>query len=212
MSQFQVRIDKVVTNGAYAYRIFQDGVGQKDVNNVRHHRSGSGRREGGRRGTSGRPDGDFGIDDGAEFVNRATLKAELERDEGRRLQAYKDSRGWWTIGVGHLLGASPRMNEITDEECDALLDMDMTIAERRAISIIREAVYDSLDDARQRVLVNMAFNLGDGLADFKHFLAAVTTGDVEEACKEMEASDWWGQVGDRAVRLQDMWRSGGAFA
>ena len=34
MSQFQVRIDKVVTNGAYCYRIYQDGVGQKDVNNV----------------------------------------------------------------------------------------------------------------------------------------------------------------------------------
>jgi hypothetical protein len=34
MSQFQVRIDAVTTNGPYAYRIYKGGAGQKDVNNV----------------------------------------------------------------------------------------------------------------------------------------------------------------------------------
>ena len=32
MSQFAVRIQKVVTNGPYSYVIIQDGVGQKDAN------------------------------------------------------------------------------------------------------------------------------------------------------------------------------------
>jgi len=34
MSQFSATIVKVITNGPYAYALFKDGVGQKDVNNV----------------------------------------------------------------------------------------------------------------------------------------------------------------------------------
>ena len=34
MSTFAVRIIAVATNGPYAYSIFKDGVGQKDVNTV----------------------------------------------------------------------------------------------------------------------------------------------------------------------------------
>ena len=33
MAQFQVRIISVVTNGPYAYSLFKNGVGLKDVNN-----------------------------------------------------------------------------------------------------------------------------------------------------------------------------------
>jgi len=34
MSQFQARIIRVVTNGPFAYSLFKDGAGQKDVNNI----------------------------------------------------------------------------------------------------------------------------------------------------------------------------------
>ena len=34
MSQFSAVIVKIITNGPYAYALFKDGVGQKDVNNV----------------------------------------------------------------------------------------------------------------------------------------------------------------------------------
>jgi hypothetical protein len=34
MSVYTVRISQVVTNGPYAYTIYKDGVGQKDVNSV----------------------------------------------------------------------------------------------------------------------------------------------------------------------------------
>ena len=33
--------------------------------------------------------------------------AVLEAREGDKLQAYRDSRGLWTIGVGHLTNAYP---------------------------------------------------------------------------------------------------------
>ena len=34
MAQFQARIIRVVTNGPFAYSLFKDGIGQKDVNNL----------------------------------------------------------------------------------------------------------------------------------------------------------------------------------
>ena len=58
---------------------------------------------------------------------------------------------------------------------------------------------------RQRVLANMAFNLGiDGLLGFRHTLLAMEQGRYDEAVIGMMGSKWAGQVGDRAVRLAKM--------
>jgi lysozyme len=54
----------------------------------------------------------------------------------------------------------------------------------------------------QRVIVNMAFNLGySRLKGFKRMLAAVSNRDYERAAKEMEDSKWYGQVGRRSKEL-----------
>ena len=138
------------------------------------------------------------------------LRDELIRDEGRSLTAYKDSVGLWTIGVGHLLGQSMRMSTITADECDALLAWDVKNAEA-----LVALIFPSLDPTRgytsyepeyvrQRALVNMAFNLGGRLKDFRKFVAAVNQSDWEKAAVEMMDSKWAKQVGKRAVRLRDM--------
>ena len=63
--------------------------------------------------------------------------------------------------------------------------------------------------ARQRVLLNMCFNLGSGgLLEFRKSLAAMERGDFETAAREMKASKWATQVGDRADRLAALMRSG----
>jgi lysozyme len=129
------------------------------------------------------------------------LKAELERDEGRRLTAYRDSLGYWTIGVGHLLGGSPRMSSITERECEALLGCDIEDAEKVARDLF--AGFDDLDPVRQRVLINMAFNLGNRLAQFKRFRVAVAEKRWQDAATSMEDSLWYSQVKARAVRLKD---------
>jgi lysozyme len=147
-------------------------------------------------------------------VNYTTLKAELERDEGRRLTAYRDSLGYWTIGVGHLLGSSPRMSSITDAECDALFVADVQAAEKFLDTHLPSAQYWAPyhGEAPYRALVNMAFNLGPKLLEFKKFLAALSGAepDFTTAAKEMLDSLWAKQVGDRAQRLHDMILSGGA--
>ena len=134
-------------------------------------------------------------------MDRDKLKEELIRDEGLRLTAYKDSVGLWTIGVGHLLGAHARMTVITLEEAYALLEADINMAEMVARFHAGAA---EADEVRFRALVNMAFNLGNGLGEFKRFLGAVGRADWPKAAIFMMESKWARQVGKRAVRLRDM--------
>lgn len=140
---------------------------------------------------------------------------ELRRDEGERLKSYRDTMGLWTIGVGHLIdparGADPAPfgrdlrngATITAAESAELLNRD--ISEKMAELDKRLSWWRELDEVRQRVLVNMAFNLGvAGLLAFKNTLAFIRQGDYAGAARGMLASAWAQQVGQRAHRLADM--------
>lgn len=142
-------------------------------------------------------------------INRDLLSKELIRDEGMRLESYKDSVGLWTIGVGHLLGPTQRMTTITRDEMWALLEHDIDTALDGAYLLVKRWTDREFSSARGRALVNMAFNLGiDRLAGFKKFIAALNVYDWPTAAKEMMDSKWSTQVGARATRLRDMILSG----
>lgn len=144
----------------------------------------------------------------ADTFDRAALRAELELDEGRRSRAYQDSRGIWTVGVGFNLEA----NALPDDVIDRLLDISIDNAVL-ALDVL-EPRWRELDDDRQRVLVNMAFNLGAlGFAKFGRMRAAVRSyldgggqAALALAADEMLRSRWAEQVGKRAVRLADRMR------
>ena len=66
-----------------------------------------------------------------------------------------------------------------------------------------------LNEVRQRVLVDMAFNMGIvGLLSFKRTLATIQAGDYQQAATMMLDSRWAGQVGQRAERLAHMMVTG----
>lgn len=132
------------------------------------------------------------------------LIEELRRDEGVRYNPYHDTVGVLTVGVGHNLKAKALPDgwtyPLTDEQVDKLLASDV------------EEVFDGLDRVlpwwrgldytRQRVIANMAFNLGlQGLLGFKNTLAAIQQGRYADAGAGMRASKWAKQVGVRATRL-----------
>lgn len=129
------------------------------------------------------------------------LREDLLRDEGERFEAYKDSVGLWTIGVGHLLGTRERMTDITPAESRALLDGDIQQAMRTADRWVPE--WRSESGGRARALVNLAFNLGNNLEQFVRFRTAVAMGDWQGAARELADSRWAQQVGARAKRIQD---------
>jgi lysozyme len=106
------------------------------------------------------------------------------------------------VGVGWNLTDVGLPDDIIDE----LLRRGVDEAERRCRALVPR--WEEIDDARQRVLLNMAFNLGDRLRQFKRLLAAIGEGDYEAAATEMLRSAWATQVKGRATRLAAMMRKG----
>ncbi len=140
-------------------------------------------------------------------MDLARLRTDLYRDEGKKLDAYRDTRGFWTIGCGHLLGGSPRMSSITGRECDALLNIDIEDALAATIRVFPFA--EMLDDVRLRAIVNMTFNRGEERMRRSETIGpairtARMTGDWVPVDSAIMASPWAAEVGDRAVRLAHM--------
>jgi lysozyme len=145
------------------------------------------------------------------------LRQQIIRDEGRVDHAYQDSmegkcdhcgqsRGYWTIGVGHLIDDRKR-GYLPDFIIDTLLEYDIAKVQRELIAALPWFI--ELDPPRQAVLVNMGFNLGvAGLLKFAKTLAAIKTGSYHEAAIHMLDSKWARQVGVRAQRLATQMETG----
>lgn len=135
--------------------------------------------------------------------DRAALIRQIRLHEGERLKPYRCTAGKLTIGVGRNLDD----RGITSEESAMLLDNDIRLLE---VELFRALPWASaLDDVRQRVLLDMAFNLGlPGLLQFKRTLEAIRTGQYQQAATMMLDSLWARQVGQRAERLSRMMATG----
>lgn len=144
------------------------------------------------------------------------LRERLIKEEGVRLFPYKDSRGIWTIGVGHNIEADPLMmpflakliaSGITYEKAMSLLDADILKAKTQLAQALPWVV--SLDPVRRDVLVDMTFNMGiNTLLKFTRTLMLVKDDRYEEAAVEMLDSEWAKQVGIRATALSIIMKTG----
>ena len=135
--------------------------------------------------------------------NRELLVYELSRDEDVRTKPYKDSVGKLTIGVGRNLDDKG----LSKAEINILLNNDINACEA---DLDREMPWwRRLTDNRQRVMLNMCFNLGiTRLKGFKSMLRDVQNGLYDQAAVEMLDSLWARQVGGRAVRLAKLMKNG----
>lgn len=133
-----------------------------------------------------------------------SLRDQLIRHEGLRLKPYKDIVGKLTIGVGRNLDDVG----ISKEEAMMLLDNDIRTA---AMGLLKALPWIAkLDQPRQQVLINMAFNMGiPTLLTFKNTLQYVEDGDYAMAAENMLHSLWARQVGPRAVELAGIMKNGG---
>jgi lysozyme len=143
-------------------------------------------------------------------MTTAYLISDLKRDEGLRSEAYPDPLSGgdpWTIGYGHT-GPEVHAGLIwNQDQCEDALAEDIVTHEEGLDTEI--PWWRGLDDLRQDVLSNMAFNLGvGGLLNFQNMLAATQAGDYTTAAAEMLDSQWANQVGQRAVRLSDQMATG----
>ena len=133
---------------------------------------------------------------------------QLKRQEGLRLEAYQDTLGNWTVGIGHTPAFAGQT--ITEAQADSLLIQDLNAAQTDLLSSLPWCF--SLSVPRYCVLWNMCFNMGIGrLLEFRLMLAAVRTGNYAEAAKQMLNSLWAEQVKERATELAEQMETGTWF-
>jgi len=110
-----------------------------------------------------------------------------------------------TIGVGRNIDD----NGLREDEIDYLLTNDL----HAAMADLDHNLpwWRSLDPVRQRVMANMMFGMGwPTFSQFARFFSAVHQHRWSDAATEMINSRWHNQVGDRALRLEQMMRTGNA--
>lgn len=132
-----------------------------------------------------------------------SIEEQLTLHEGLRTKVYKCPAGKWTVGVGRNL----EDRGITNDEALYLLRNDI-----KSISnalTLKYTWFAYLDKVRQKVCIDMAFNLGiGGFSRFQNMIRALAVKDYQKAAKEMEDSAWYHQVGARGKRLAEMMRTG----
>lgn len=136
-------------------------------------------------------------------MNIPKLREMLTLHEGLKLKPYLCTAGKTTIAIGRNLDDVG----ITREEADMMLDHDIDRCIEELDRVL--ASWRTHDDVRQNVLIELVFNLGiTRFLGFRKMIAALTAYDYATAAKEMKDSRWYTQVGQRAVTMCEMMRTG----
>nr|USU33870.1 lysozyme [Methylobacterium sp. OTU13CASTA1] len=139
-------------------------------------------------------------------------KAVLVAREGRRLHAYRDSVGIWTIGIGHTSAAGPPLVTpglaLTPAECDAVFDRDVV----RFVAAVRAAVPAPLPQHAFDALVSLCFNIGPAALGRSTLVRRLNAGDAEGAAQAMMLWDRPAALIPRRGAEQDQFRTPYAVA
>lgn len=133
-------------------------------------------------------------------MDEERIKAMLLINEGYRQFPYKDTEGHLTIGIGTNLES----DGITEEQAWHIAhDKVCAIADKLRIQL---PFFDKLDNVRQAVLIDIAYNCGvHGLMAFKKMLDAISMGNYEKAADEILNSEI---APLRKERIAQMMRTG----
>ena len=108
--------------------------------------------------------------------------AALVTREGLRFKSYKDTKGIWTIGVGH---TGPEVKEgmlITDKQADSYLNNDIRWAEAAINTKVKVALTQNQFDA----LCSFTFNVGATAFTNSTLLKVLNMGNYTEAANQMD--------------------------
>jgi len=138
------------------------------------------------------------------------IKKMIEFEEGKRLDAYPDTKGILTVGIGHNLIADSALDilkrhvnlhdKITEAECAALFERDL----KNVYASIKRKIpfFDGLEEKYKPVIINMVFQMGiNGTLAFKSTLAMMQQNRPAATVSEMLDSKWYQQTPNRVNRL-----------
>ena len=99
------------------------------------------------------------IEENIMAIAKSTLSF-ITKEEGSRNKAYKDSKGLWTIGVGHLIKPDEQhliTATLTDEQVEELLRNDLKWCSEAVESSVKVPLTQPQFDA----LYSLCFNIGE---------------------------------------------------
>ena len=146
----------------------------------------------------------LGFEGGGMVGNYDSFAKEMIKvHEGLRLDKYLDSRGFPTIGYGHLIEKGETMpDRITQQKADELFDIDYRHHKKAAEKI---PGFDQASGMQKAALIDLTFNMGPAWASgFPAFKRAFKEGNYEQAGNELVDSAWYGQVGRRAPTIVNL--------
>jgi lysozyme len=145
-----------------------------------------------------------------ELEKMTNIQKMIAFEEGKRLDAYPDTKGVLTVGIGHNLEADSALDilkrhvrlhdKITEEECTALFKRDLD----KVYAGIKRNIpwFDGLQEKYKPVIINMIFQMGiGGTLEFKNTLKAMHDNRPLAVEKGMRNSKWFRDTPNRVNRL-----------
>lgn len=127
------------------------------------------------------------------------LLEDLKRDEGFNHKSFWDNKQWtWGYGT-----CAPGPDCFIDlEQAEEELKKHALLSISNAVKALGKPYWETIGEARQRALCNMAFNLGySGLLGFRKMLQALREQRWKDARNEALDSKWLWDVKKRALRI-----------
>ena len=131
-------------------------------------------------------------------MSMACRRQVVEPSEGKRLAAYRDCVGVWTIGYGHTRRAGLPdpvvVRRITDAQADMILADDLAVfengvaAELKNIARVEQREFDAF--------VDLAFNIGLGAFKSSSLLRHYRAGDKATTARDFLA---WNKAGGKVL-------------
>lgn len=126
-------------------------------------------------------------------------KKVLTFDEGYSNRPYKDTKGYWTIGVGHFIGADLENFKVSNAVVDVMLKEDIEAHLSYVQGVFGLQFFNSLDIVRQVALLSLGFNLGVNLLQFKNTIELIKQRKWGEACVNLAKSKWAKDVDPKQI-------------
>ena len=124
------------------------------------------------------------IEENSKAIAKSTLDF-ITKEEGARNKAYKDSKGLWTIGVGHLIKADEQnliTATLTDEQVEDLLRSDLKWCSEAVETSVKVPLQQHQFDA----LYSLCFNIGGTAFKNSTVVKRINAGDMNGAAAAIE--------------------------
>ena len=124
------------------------------------------------------------IEENIMAIAKSTLDF-ITKEEGARNKAYKDSKGLWTIGVGHLIKSDEQhliTATLTDDQVEELLRSDL----RWCSEAVESSVKVPLTQRQYDALYSLCFNIGEGAFRKSTVVKRINANDLKGAADAIE--------------------------